>query len=215
MNRRNKKNTRKSKLQQKFILNLEENFKYYAIFTIIFLIGLIIGIIFINNISDIQKNEITNHIIEIEESLKEKQINNSKLLIKSIKQNCFLGIGLWIMGSTIIGIIGIVITIGYRGFCFGYTVTSIIGVYGTWKGSLFLSSILLLQNIIFIPTIIAIAAKGTKFCINIVNKKERNIKVEIFNYFIFFIVTELLLVVSSFIEIYISKNIIIFLINYF
>ena len=44
----------------------------------------------------------------------------------------------------------------YRGFCLGYTIASIIVAMGIGKGISFILITLLLQNIIFIPAIIAI-----------------------------------------------------------
>lgn len=216
MNRRYKKINKHSRLKEIAILNVEENFKYYIIFLFIFVLGLVIGITFINNGNDIQKNEITNYITNFVTSLKTNEIDNFSLLKISIKNNCVLGLLLWFMGSTIIGILAVAIIICFRGFCFGYTISSMIAIYGIGKGSLFLISTIFLQNIIFIPAIIAMAVSGAKFCNSIIrNIKRENIKVAIAKHTIICLIAITLLILSALIETYVSKNIITFFIKYF
>ena len=87
---------------------------------------------------------------------------------------------------------------------------------GLSKGLLFIFITILLQNLIFIPAILALAVSGFKLYKSIVkdNRKE-NIKLEIIRHTIFSIVMLALLIVSSLIEIFISTNILKILIKYF
>lgn len=87
---------------------------------------------------------------------------------------------------------------------------------GLSKGLLFIFIAILLQNLIFIPAILALAVSGFKLYKSIIkdNRKE-NIKLEIIRHTIFSIVMLLLLIVSSLIEIFISTNILKILIKYF
>ncbi|MGN1298067.1 MAG: stage II sporulation protein M [Clostridia bacterium] len=104
----------------------------------------------------------------------------------------------------------------YRGFCLGYTISICISIMGLSKGLLFIFIAILLQNLIFIPAILALAVSGFKLYKSIIkdNRKE-NIKLEIIRHTIFSIVMLLLLIVSSLIEIFISTNILKILIKYF
>lgn len=87
---------------------------------------------------------------------------------------------------------------------------------GLSKGLLFIFITIVLQNLIFIPAILALAVSGFKLYKSIIkdNRKE-NIKLEIIRHTIFSIVMLLLLIISSLIEIFISTNILKFLIKYF
>jgi len=126
MNRRYRRK-KESKLKQIIITHIENNIKNYAIVTIIFLIGIVIGVIFINNTSENQSVEITSYISSFTQDLKDNQSINTILLLKdSIKKNIVLAIFLWFMGSTVIGISIVYLTICFRGFCLGYTISSII-----------------------------------------------------------------------------------------
>ncbi|MDO5555095.1 MAG: stage II sporulation protein M [Clostridia bacterium] len=123
-----------SKTKEILVTHLENNFKEYIIITIIFVIGIIIGVVFINNTSENQSLEISNYISNFINGLKEnKEIDELTLLKDSIKKNCVLAVFLWFMGSTIIGISIVYLTVCFRGFCLGYTISSIILTCGTRK----------------------------------------------------------------------------------
>ena len=134
MNRRYKRRTNSSKLKEILTSHIENNLKEYIIVGLMFFIGIIIGIIFINRASDGQKEEITTYISSFATDLKEnKSVNEMALLLDSLKKNFLLAIFLWFMGSTVIGISIVYLTICFRGFCLGYTVSSAILTFGTRK----------------------------------------------------------------------------------
>ena len=217
MNRRYYKNKRTVNLKKGIVSYIENNLREYIIISIIFLIGIVIGVIFINNASENQITQIKDYILSFINSIKEnKQINDLALLKQSIKSNLLFTIILWFMGSTVIGISIVYLIIGFRGFCLGYTISSIILSCGTWKGLLFLVSTLMLQNIFFVPCIISLAVSGMKLHNSIIkNKRRENIKLEILRHTIFSFVMLIFLILSSFIEVYISKNILLSIIKYF
>lgn len=217
MNRRYSRRTRKeSKLIKTLLNHLENNLREYIIITIIFLIGIIIGVIFINNTSVEQESEINNYISSFISNLKENSnINESALLKDSISKNCVLAIFLWFMGSTVIGISIVYLTICFRGFCLGYTISSIILTCGTGKGILFLFSAVLLQNILFIPCIIILAVSGMKLHNSIMKDKRReNIKLEILRHTLLSGFLLIFLIMSSVIEVYVSKNFFLIILKY-
>ena len=134
MNRRYQRKVKTSKLKDLILTHVENNIKEYVIITIIFLIGIIIGVIFINNVSEEQSAEINSYISSSIKNLKDNNnVNELALLKDSIKKNCVLAIFLWFMGSTVIGISIVYLTICFRGFCLGYTISSIILSLGTRK----------------------------------------------------------------------------------
>ena len=127
MNRRYSRKTKSSKIKNVIFAHIENNLKEYIIVSIIFLIGIVIGVLFINNTSESQSTEINNYIFTFVQDLKDnKDINDFALLKDSIKKNCVLAIFLWFMGSTVIGISIVYLTVCFRGFCLGYTISSII-----------------------------------------------------------------------------------------
>lgn len=216
MNRRYEYKRKQSKIKELIVSHLENNIKEYTIIRIIFFIGIIIGIIFINKTSETQISEINNYIYTFVQDLKNDSNINELLLLKdSLRKNCVLAIFLWFMGSTVIGISIVYITICFRGFCLGYTISSIISSYGLGKGILFLSSTILLQNILFIPCIIVLAVSGMKLHNSIMKDKRReNIKLEILRHTIISLFILFILIFSSFVEVYVSKNLLISIVKY-
>ena len=216
MNRRYEYKRKQSKIKELIVSHLENNIKEYTIIRIIFFIGIIIGIIFINKTSETQISEINNYIYTFVQDLKNDSNINELLLLKdSLRKNCVLAIFLWFMGSTVIGISIVYITICFRGFCLGYTISSIISSYGLGKGILFLSSTILLQNILFIPCIIVLADSGMKLHNSIMKDKRReNIKLEILRHTIISLFILFILIFSSFVEVYVSKNLLISIVKY-
>ena len=143
-----------SKIIQNHIAN---NKKEYIIFTLIFIIGLFLGVMFINNCKTTQLDEIKQYFESFIEKLKEtEKLDISKLLKNTLKENIILAISLWFFGTTVIGLPIVFGIILYRGFCLGYTISTVILTLGVKKGILFIFSSIFLQNIIFIPSILAL-----------------------------------------------------------
>ena len=218
MNRKymqNRINTGSSKIKETILNHINDNIREYFIVSIIFLIGIIIGVLFINNASENQLSQINEYISNSINSLREnKDINNLILLKELLKNNILFAILLWFMGSTLIGIFIVYIIVCFRGFCLGYTISSIVSTLGFGKGLFFSISYLLLQNIIFIPCILALAVSGMKLHSSIMeDKRKENIKVEILRHTFFSLFISLFIIIASFIEVYVSKNILMLLIN--
>ena len=218
MNRRryNKLRSNNSRIKEVIFSHVESNLREYIIFTVIFLIGIIVGVIFINNVSENQGLEINNYITSFISSLKEnKEINDMVLLKDSIKKNIVLAIILWFMGSTVIGISIVYLIVAFRGFCLGYTISSVIATCGLWKGILFVLSTVFLQNIIFIPCIIALSVNGMRLHNSIMkDRRKENIKLEILRHTFFSALMLVFMIISSFIEVFVSKNILVWIIKY-
>lgn len=199
---------KESKLKAIVKQHIKDNIKIYLFTACILLIGITLGVIFINNLQESQSQEIQNYINEFITSLKNgSSIDNGKLLKSSIINNLVLVLVMWFTGSTIIGIpivLGIVV---YRGFCLGYTVSALIAILGMGKGILFFTSYMLLQNIILIPCILALAVSGIKLYKSILkDKRKENIKLEIVRHTLFSVIVLGFLVIASLIETYISSN---------
>ena len=72
-----------------------------------------------------------------------------------------------------------------------------------------------MQNIIIIPCMIAIAVSGMKLYASIAkDKRKENIKLEVVRHTIFSICMCIGLVIASFIEAYVSSNLMMMLANY-
>ena len=205
-----------SKLVELILKHIKDNLKEYIIVSIILLIGIILGVLFVNNMNQEQTQEVENYLTNFTDALKEgSTIDNGKLLRKSIGDNLLFTVFMWFVGSTVIGIPIVFGMIVFRGFCLGYTISSSIAIWGTGKGILFFVTSMLLQNVIFIPCMLALAVSGIKLYQSIMkDKRKENIKMEIFRHTIFSLFILGLLIGASFIETYISSNLLMIYISY-
>ena len=93
----------------------------------IFLIGVFIGVFFFNNLNDTQTNFIVEHIYNVVSNIKnDTPINQKQVLIDGIKNDILTVSVVWIMGSTIIGLALVYFILCFKGFCIGYTISSIL-----------------------------------------------------------------------------------------
>lgn len=193
------------------------NLKQYLIVSVLFIIGVIIAVIFINNDNNTGNSQIRNNITTFIECLKtDYQVDKVKLLKELIINNIFTAFILWFMGCVVIGIPIVYGIIVYRGFSLGYTISTIILTLGTWKGIMFSLITLLLQNLIIIPCIFAISVSGTKlYKVILKDKRKENIKIEIIRHTIFSLIVLCFLILSSFIEVYISDTLLGVCVKYF
>lgn len=205
-----------SKLINIILKHINDNIRSYLLVACILLIGITLGVVLINNLNEGQFKEIQTYINNFITSLKNgSNIDSGKLLQNSMKSNLILAIIMWFAGSTVIGMPIVLGIVGVRGFCIGYTCSALIAVLGIGKGILFFITSILLQNIIIIPCVLALAVSGIKLYKSIVkDKRKENIKGEIIRHTLFSLMILVVLIIASFIETYLSSNLFTICIQY-
>ena len=121
------------------------NIKDYLILSIIFVIGVMVGVIIINNSDEQSKAEINGYINSFINTVKDEnyEVDKMQLTKISILENMKMVLIIWIAGTTIIGIPLIYVITSYKGFCIGYTISAIVSSLGVWKRNyIFISSII-------------------------------------------------------------------------
>lgn len=205
------------KIREVIVKHILNNKKEYVIVTLLFIIGIFVGVFFVNNLDESSKASMQEYLNNFIEKFKQiEKLDNMSFLKTSIIQNILFAIILWFFGTTVIGIpivFGIII---YRGFCFGYTVSVCVTIMGVSKGLVFTLVNLLLPSLIIIPAILAIGVSGFKLYKSIVkDRAKENIKLEIIRHTVFSIVMMLVMIFSSLVEVFICTNILKGIIKYF
>ncbi len=211
------KRNRRIKLLETIKEHISNNKKEYILVLLLFVIGIFLGVFFINNMEETSKKEVTNYMNTFVNNMKEVQnLDYIGLLKDSIWKNILLAIILWFFGTTVIGIPIVFGLVVYRGFCLGYTIAICITIMGITKGILFILILLLLQNILFIPAILALAVSGFKLYKSIIkDRNKENIKIEVLRHTIFSFIMILVMILASVLEIFVSTSILKMLIKYF
>ena len=208
---------RNSQLEKVIKNYIRNNYKEYILVGLLFLIGIFIGVMIINNCKEAQITEISTYISNFIAKFKGiENINTTDLIIKSIKNNIILAMIIWLAGTTVIGIPIVFISIIFRGIVLGYTISSFTITLGMGKGIAFCIISIFLQNLLFLPAILTLGVSSIKLYKSIIkDKRKENIKIGIIRHTIISILMVIILVLSSIIENTISLNILRKLIKYF
>lgn len=206
--------------RKKEILNIIKqeilnNIKSYVIVTIIFIIGIFLGVLFINQTES--KDNILQYINTYIDEMKTLQnVDFLGGLKNDIHNNILLVLLLWFAGTTIIGIPIVFGTILTRGFCLGYTISACVLTLGKWKGFMFILLTIFLQNAIFIPSLLVLGVSSVKLYKSIIkDRRKENIKLSIFKHSIISLFILIALIISSIIKIEVSYRLTLIFAKYF
>ena len=170
MRRRTKHYRRNSRLKELILSHIENNKKLYVVSGVIFLIGIILGIIFINNLTSLQLEELRTYINEKIVNLGE---NSNNYLKELCIKNSIIILIMYISGLTIIGLIANYIILLYKGFSIGFTLSAIAISLKFKRAILFILMGIFLQNILLIPAIIAESVSSMIFLKEIFENRTR------------------------------------------
>ena len=196
---KNKISIRLKNLIEEYIKN---NIYNYILVVLVFIIGIVAGIITINNFSSEKKEIIYNYITAfLEKFYNTNNLEQNKVFVIAIIHNLIITIILCIAGTTILGIPIVLSVMVYKGFCLSYTISALTLSIGFNKSILFCFVALFLPNLLCIPALFTIAVSSLKLYKLIVSEKNRNIiKNRLLRHFIITILMFLILVFASIIE---------------
>ena len=197
--------------------HIRENIKEYFIFALIFIIGLFIGTMLLNNSNENQKIQISDYLNNFIAQVKQQNnIDYSSMIFELIKDNIKLTLLITFLGISIIGIPALYFIVVYKGFSVGYTISAITATFGLGKGIVFSLSLMLLSKLIEIPTIFFLLISAIKMYKTIIqDRSKENIKYAVSKYIICLLIAFTLLTLSALIETYLSSNLFLIIIKYF
>lgn len=200
-----------------YLLNyVEKNIKEIILITLIIFIGLIIGIIYINSLTDENISKVDSHVNSVVDYIKElnceeSKIDNTVILFSNLKRNILYIMLIGLFSLCIIGLPIMYLLIGFKSFSLGYTMSAVLATLGTKSGIIFICSSMILHNIIYLIGIYLISISGIDLYKEIVVNKSENIRLKIISHIIFIVISVLISVFAALVETFISNNLFIML----
>ena len=183
----------------KLILEYIKKYKLtYIGIIIVFIVGILIGIIVSFKTSESDKIEIREYI---ENTLEIANENKQEIFINTFAQNVKFSLIIWLFGCTIIAGFTIYILMIYKGFLIGYIIAILLNIFGTSQGLIYSVKLLIIQNIIFLPILFLLATSGIRLCKGII-KKDIDLKYEFLRHCIILIVSLIIAIIVSCLEAY-------------
>lgn len=173
----------------------------YVLICFAFLIGLLIGTVFLFKFSKIE--EVKKYIIDITNITNENGIDKMLVFKNSILENIKFILILYLLGCTVIGGVIVFVAIIYKGFSIGYTISSILVSFDFTQSLKYLFPTVILHNIVFLPIVFLLALSGIILYKEIM-KKNYNLKTGLIRHTLILLISIVFCVISSGIEAYFS-----------
>ena len=194
-----------------FIKYVENNIKEIILIITIMFIGLIIGVLCINNVIKENEENIKNYVNSMIDEVKKvnnyNELNKIDILNSNLKRNIIYVLVIGILSASVIGIFIVYILLILKGFSIGYAMSAIMATLGTKKGIIFICSSMILHNIIYVVGILLVSINGINLYNYIMHDNKHEIKMKIIRHIIFIIIALLFGVISAIFETYISNTI--------
>ena len=156
--------------------------KYVFLITII-IIGIVVGIIFANILNETDQKLVYNKLTTYFQNIKDgNSINYGRNFLNIFYQNNIYLIIIWILGLSIVGIVGNIFLLFYKSFILGFTIGSIINIY-LYKGLLLAFIYIFPHMILNIVIILYIIYYANNFSMKLINVIFFKKDIKLNNYF--------------------------------
>lgn len=205
----------KSGIREKILDHMVKNINIYFKILIVFIIGICIGIFTVNRLPEAGKQTISNYINSSISQLKSGvEIQRWQLLKSSLLKNIIIVSVICFFSLTVFGNLILYFIVFIIGITFGYAVSALMTTFTILQGLLFFATSMLLQNLIFIPSVFFLITQGIKINKELVSNQSKNLKFTLIGNSIYTIIVMILLVIASFVEIYVSGKFVYVIVKY-
>ena len=142
--------------------HLADNIWIYLIVIFVFILGISLGALTVNNIDEVSKADAKTYIQGFLDLTSRNELQSTYILRQSIKFNLYFTLILFFSGLVYLGILFIPLLVAFRGFCIGFSIAFLTGNLGSNGFLLSLGSVLP-QNLIYVPVIIVMGVVGMNY----------------------------------------------------
>jgi len=188
------------KVKSLFKRHFQDNFIFYSLLAITFVLGILIGSIIANRLDKTKSIELANYMNVFLKHINHGKYSFKDVFLSSLFINYKVIFLIWIFGLMGIGLIIIPIIMCWNGINIGFLVGFLVKNYGL-KGFMFSLMALLPQYLIILPSLLIVTAIALSNSVNMKkNKKRRYLSKNIADYSMSVLVFSLLIVLGCIIE---------------
>ena len=174
---------------------------------VIAIIGIITGSIFMVVLNKNDKETVLKAIKDFFENLMNNEFNFTTTFKNTIISNFLFSLIIWIIGISVVGVLVVIFIVFYKSFTLGFTIASIIYTYSV-KGCLIALLYMFPHMVINILILLYLSSYSIKLSIilikSILRKDSFNFKSFINNYLKIYLITLIVLIISSLYESFIA-----------
>lgn len=142
--------------------HLADNIWIYLAVIFVFILGISLGALAVNNIDEVSKADAKTYIEGFLDLTSRNELQSPYILRQSIKFNMYFTLALFLSGLVYMGILFIPLLVAFRGFCIGFSIAFLTENLGSNGFLLSLGSVLP-QNLIYVPVIIVMGVVGMNY----------------------------------------------------
>lgn len=172
---------------KKYLINyIEENFKILRTFIIFIVIGIVLGVIFFNLLPIEIKDEIISSCESTLNLAKENNFEKTNIIINGSINNLILIIVIYISSLLIIAPHISMLISCIKGVSIGFYAINLIQIFGIKNGFISILCLILVPNLIYLPTFIFTLINSVSFHYLVINQKValNNLVKELYNFII-------------------------------
>lgn len=181
---------------------LREHFQLVVLVLLFFIVGSIIGGISVTHLHQEQQTALKNYLDQNFQLLVDQPANRITVVGQTVLGNLKIGISLWFLGLTVIGLplIGLIILV--RGFILGFT-TGFLIQQKSLQGAVLIILGIIPQNLIYIPFLLLGGVLSTSFSLYLIRGRisvARTIWTRFFSYSLSMLIIIIGLIIAGLIE---------------
>lgn len=149
---------------KKYLLKyVSENYKIIKVMIICLLVGLVVGILIFQMINQDIKAELINSIKSTLDISKSSNFESINIIKNGVKSNLLVTSIIYLAAITLIAPVCICALNFFKGFAVGIYIPTLIGALGFGKGILAILLIIILPNVIYLPSYIYMSTNAINF----------------------------------------------------